>query len=894
MSKYVGKIVTNQASAGYSVFFDGSGDRLSLVTNTALDLTGDFTFECWIYPTVLNTYHIIFDTSLNGTAGGNMTELWIVAPDSIQYYARGSVLLSGTGVVTNRWQHVAITKAGTTQRLFLNGIIVASTTSSTQPNTGYTWAIGDRPAGAGSAQYPFTGNISDLRIVKGTALYTANFTPPTQLLNVTNTSLLTCNSPAIVDQSSNALPIITEGNAAVSTFTPFAAYNPAPTSSNPLTPAPGVWTLDEALQYTQQGVWPSYAVNAIEDVFSTFLYTGNGSTQTVNNGIDLATYGGLVWNKVRSGSGLPSYHYWVDTARGRSSGIGSNSTDAQYISGAGNDLASFTTTGYTLGPLQNWNAGNGSGNNIVSWTFRKQAKFFDVVTYTGNGVAGRQIAHNLGSAPGCIFVKKISATGDWLVYHRSRPAKYFYLNSTAAEGDDSSGVIWGNGTTAVAPTSTNFTVNALTAFPAADINANGQTYVAYLFAHNAGGFGPAGTDNVISCGSFTYSAGTEVNLGYEPQWLVIKRTDITTAGSWYVVDVARGWTTDSNAFWVTANTTDGDASGAIGIAPTATGFRVPTGYGTGSVYIYIAIRRGPMRPPSIGTSVFSPQLQTPTGSGSYVMAANSGFSVDWLPTKRPSNIVDWFSTARLTNNYLSPNTTAAEGAYTYGFDLMQGVSAAWDASSTVSYAFRRAPGFMDVVCYTGTGANRTVSHNLTIPPELMIVKKRQASAIGWIVYSAALGATERVVLNLADAKVTTAIAWNSTAPTSTVFSLGTATEVNGAAETFVAYLFATVGGVSKVGSYTGTGTTQQINCGFTNGSRFVMIKRTDSTGDWYVWDSARGIVAGNDPYLLMNSSAAEVTNTDYVDTYSLGFEISSTAPAAINANGGTYIFLAIA
>ena len=73
-----------------------------------------------------------------------------------------------------------------------------------------------------------------------------------------------------------------------------------------------------------------------------------------------------------------------------------------------------------------------------------------------------------------------------------------------------------------------------------------------------------------------------------------------------------------------------------------------------------------------------------------------------------------------------------------------------------------------------------------------------------------------------------------------------------------------------------------------------MIKRTDDTGDWYVWDSARGIIAGNDPYLLLNSSAAEVTNTDYVDTYSAGFEITSTAPAGINANGGTYIFLAIA
>jgi hypothetical protein len=107
-------------------------------------------------------------------------------------------------------------------------------------------------------------------------------------------------------------------------------------------------------------------------------------------------------------------------------------------------------------------------------------------------------------------------------------------------------------------------------------------------------------------------------------------------------------------------------------------------------------------------------------------------------------------------------------------------------------------------------------------------------------------------------------------------------------------LFATCAGVSKVGTYTGTGTTLQIDCGFTAGARFILIKRTDSTGDWYVWDSVRGIIAGNDPYLLLNTTAAEVTNTDYIDTYSAGFELSSTAPSAINASGGTFIFLAIA
>jgi hypothetical protein len=101
-------------------------------------------------------------------------------------------------------------------------------------------------------------------------------------------------------------------------------------------------------------------------------------------------------------------------------------------------------------------------------------------------------------------------------------------------------------------------------------------------------------------------------------------------------------------------------------------------------------------------------------------------------------------------------------------------------------------------------------------------------------------------------------------PTSSSFSVqgGSVLKQSG---TYIAYLFATCPGVSKVGSYTGTGTTLNIDCGFAAGARFVLIKRTDSTGDWYVWDTARGIVSGNDPYLLLNSTAAEVTSTDYID-----------------------------
>jgi hypothetical protein len=213
-------------------------------------------------------------------------------------------------------------------------------------------------------------------------------------------------------------------------------------------------------------------------------------------------------------------------------------------------------------------------------------------------------------------------------------------------------------------------------------------------------------------------------------------------------------------------------------------------------------------------------------------------------------------------------------------------------SGYANWILSRAPSYFDEVCYTGTGSARTVTHNLQAVPELMIVKTRSLTGRDWVVYSSALGATKAFYLNQPDAAVTSSVFWNDTAPTSSVFTVGTGGTVNLSAATYVAYLFATCAGVSKVGSYTGTGATQTIACGFAAGARFVLIKRTDTTGAWYVWDSARGMTSGTDPSLLLNSLAAEV-NANSVFAITTGFQIVSTA-ADINASGGTYIFLAIA
>jgi hypothetical protein len=300
--------------------------------------------------------------------------------------------------------------------------------------------------------------------------------------------------------------------------------------------------------------------------------------------------------------------------------------------------------------------------------------------------------------------------------------------------------------------------------------------------------------------------------------------------------------------------------------------------------------------------VFTPSYGLNAGANG--QAWNAGFPVDMYIRANPT-AVDFYTSDRLRNplNYLLIDSTAAESTVAFSDRLDNNIGVfstnAYDYRTWIGWQFRRASRFFDEVCYTGSGANRTVTHNLQAVPELIICKKRQTgdTSDAWWVYSANVPnpTTNRLILNETfGANINSATLWNSTAPTSSVFSLGTYDGVNETGLTFVSYLFATCAGVSKVGSYTGTATTLQIDCGFTAGARFVLIKRTDSTGDWYVWDSARGIIAGNDPYLLLNSSASEVTNTDYIDTYSAGFEISSTAPAAINASGGSFIFLAIA
>lgn len=609
-------------------------------------------------------------------------------------------------------------------------------------------------------------------------------------------------------------------------------------------------------------------------------FTAVGSPSVVNNGTKAVAgvgEGGLVWAKGRSGA---TDHQLFDTLRGATKELISNSTAAEATDA--DTLTAFNADGFSLGADANVNT---NAATYASWTFRKAPRFFDVVTYTGDGVAGREIAHNLGVAPGFIAIKATSVSGiNWFCFHRSVGADFrLALNLTNAAG----AVNWWNNTE---PTATEFTLGASSAG-----NGSGAEYVAYLFAHDPLGPSGDGSDGLIACGSFTTdgSGNATVDLGWEPQWLLIKASAET--GNWFLFDTMRGMpvSTTVSSLDLNPNTSDVEGNG-YKFQLSATGFTISAA-GLNRDWTYVAIRRGPMRAPESGTEVFGVGSQTATSSN--VGAWSAGFVTDASIKVEQGGAANHDINSRLTGDKtLYTDATNAEAVNSENkWDYQEGFGFKASAfSNHKKLLFRRAPGFFDVVAYTGNGtAGRTVPHNLGVAPEMMWVKRRDFDRT-WGVYHSFLGTGKFLILNDTYAEIPIASNFPSPSPTASNFTVGNNATVNANGSPYIAYLFATLPGISKVGSYTGNGSSQTIDCGFTSGARFILIKRTDSAGDWYVWDTARGIVAANDPHLSLNTTAAEVTTDDSVDPDSSGFIVNQVAATNINVSAASYIFYAIA
>ena len=293
------------------------------------------------------------------------------------------------------------------------------------------------------------------------------------------------------------------------------------------------------------------------------------------------------------------------------------------------------------------------------------------------------------------------------------------------------------------------------------------------------------------------------------------------------------------------------------------------------------------------------------GSGTSTVTVNFGFQPDLVWIKPRNNVASnanghiLIDSVRGVDKVLRSHTTGAEvtesnniTAFTStGITIGDSHNVNKNTTSQyVAWAWKKGAtqGF-DIVTYTGTGANTTVGHGLGVAPSMMIVKRRD-NVGAWFVYHQSQGATKYMTIDTA-AATTSSTAWNNTAPTSSVFTVGTDNNVNGSGGTYVAYLFAAVAGYSAFGSYTGNGSADGtfVFAGFR--PRFVMVKRTDAAGqNWVILDTSRDTsnVAKNGLY--PNLSNAEDAGWN-VDILSNGFKPRDTA-SAWNASGGTYIYAA--
>lgn len=655
----------------------------------------------------------------------------------------------------------------------------------------------------------------------------------------------------------------------------------------------------------------------VEDLFQVYTYPGSDSAQTITNGLDLATKGGLVWIKelIRGGliNGVPQgrNHILQDTERGTGVYLSTNS-QGQNVSSS-NHLTAFNSDGFTV--AGNNTDVNNNGDRYVSWSFRRAAGFFEICEYTGDGDPARTVSHALGSTPGMIIIKKQdNEDGFWYIWHRS-------LGGTgrALRLDDDDNVDINSNLFPTLPTSAVFSPGDNT-----HTNQQGRNYIAYIFAHDDARFGTNSNESIIKCGEITTSGSpVAVNLGFEPQWILLKSYGGSVGFGGSILDHIRGLgradvnSTGARNRVLTPSSAEGDLNqNAIYPIPDVTGFTF-NGYGTTSgtasqnmKYVYVAIRR-PHKPAEDGTDVLKQIFHTGTG---VEQDFDVGFNYDFFLSQRlnstfsPSAVYD---RPRGNTVFIETYRTQAQeggGIRHLGQDWLRALNdfeTNIGSGATYLWTFlRRTPKVFDIITFDHSGSSVvTVPHSLGAVPQLMLAKKYNASG-AWYVYSSDLGNTKHLLLETAQGQLAYSnIPWDDTDPTTTHATF----ELPGSDDPklCVAYLFASFTGISSIGTYSGSASDVDVNCSFTAGARFILIKKINagssifaSVGEWYSFSSVRGINStGNDPYRHWSTRDPEVTDEDLVAPLNTGFTVKSVSnggSSELNEAGGEYLYLAIA
>jgi len=673
----------------------------------------------------------------------------------------------------------------------------------------------------------------------------------------------------------------------------------------------------EAL-YTEEYCTPTIVPS---EHFNTVTYIGDGTT---NNPITSVGFEpDFVWIKNRDYSGGIS-HQIFDSVRGDTAGSGgslsSNTTNAEYFDGT-KGVKSFDIDGFTLDGGVNGEYGvNGApggtyGSSYVAWNFKAGGAAvtntdgtitsqvsanteagFSIVSYTGNG-ANATVGHGLGNAPKAMIIKDRDNVRDWAVYHigntgASGNAGQERLKLNTTDATTTYAPYW-NGTN---PTSIVFSIGN-----EQNTNSSGQKFIAYCFAE-VEGFSNFGS--YVGTGT---TSGAKVITGFEPAFIMTKRTDL--GSQWVILDNKR-ILENPRDYALYPNLSNAEEGPAFGINFLENGFQVvnsgSTNNASGGKYIYMAFAADPTAvEPSLEDSF---NTVTYTGTGSTNPITTVGFQPDLVWLKRRDSGIGTtrhliFDSIRGVGKRISSESSDQEYTVTQevisfdnnGFTLGSNGSANGSGGSLVSWNWKGAEipainsngsipsvvsanpaaGF-SIVSYTA-GGTANVGHGLGSAPAVIITKNLDV-AEQWFVYHKDVGTQKFLGLNTTSAPISNSGVYTSITDT-TFTNLISSTSRN-----YINYCFAEVAGFSKFGSYTGQSgdTSGYINCGFE--PAFLMYKRYDNGGDWYMIDNKRG---GN--ALRAHSSAAEFA-LNQVTFDSTGFTINGSTAT----NGESSIYMAFA
>ena len=449
-------------------------------------------------------------------------------------------------------------------------------------------------------------------------------------------------------------------------------------------------------------------------------------------------------------------------------------------------------------------------------------------------------------------------------------------------------------------------------------SSDGASYGAYVTTSSS----YYGFWNNNSRTSFNFSGGTIYQMAFDQAngklWFGKDNTWYNSGNPTNGTNPTFSSISTTTDFFIAALATTSAASVNFGQRPFS--YTPPTGF--------VALNTQNLPTPTISNGANYMAASTYTGTGATQTIANSGnnagaisFQPDFVWVKGRSGATDHalYDSVRGTTKDLVSNSTAAETTqatgltafgstgFTVGALAKMNTNTAtyvgwqWQAGGTSSsntngsitstVSAGATQGF-SVVTYSGNSvAGATVGHGLGVAPKFVIVKARSGGAENWYCWHTGLsGATYYVALNLTSAQTNDNTRFYA-APTSTVITLGGNSGVSATGYTYVAYCFSEIAGYSKFGSYTGNASTDGPFV-FTNFQpRWVMVKRTDSTSDWYIWDTSRDTYNVETATLLADTSDAETSATS-IDGLSNGFKCRSAT--VVNASGGTYIYAAFA